>query len=183
MTNESDPYAPPSRPMSRQEAQEDAEDYVRASGPTKAPEPSQTPPSPSEQTFQLHGCTVTATLADVSPEFVNLVYGDPVEPPVTRQSVLAEARDLIQGQRRQDYGGATESFERIASLWTAYLVGDKDQRFGLSPQVLPADVCMLMLLLKVARYQGGGGQRDSVVDACGYLGLIEVLANEAGKTL
>ena len=82
-------------------------------------------------------------------------------------SVLIEAERLINGQRRQDYGGALESFTRIADLWTPVL--------GMT--VTPEQVALCMVQLKVARWVNGQ-QHDSLVDAAGYIGLIEIMGNE-----
>ncbi len=138
-------------------------------------DPATAPPEPLRERVADDGFLGPYDLSEALKATVEAVKQDP--------SVLEEAQSLIHGQRQKDYGSPATSLERIARLWTVYLAGDKDQRFGLSPQVSPDDVCWLMLLLKAARYQGGGGQRDSVVDACGYLGLIEILANEEGKVL
>lgn len=37
------------------------------------------------------------------------------------ESVLVEAERIIHGERRTDYGGVVESFERIAALWSTTL--------------------------------------------------------------
>lgn len=107
-----------------------------------------------------------------------------------RRDILQEAQEIIHGQRRQDYGGPSQSFARIAALWNAYFEGDPAVRTEPCPHhcdctwtVNPDDVAMLLLLLKVARFQGGGGQRDSLVDICGYAGCIELMREENGDTL
>lgn len=90
-----------------------------------------------------------------------------------KSKILAEADDLIHGDRANDYGEARESFAAIATLWRVYLL-----RRGViqidSPNVLgPEDVCMMMALLKVARLAGDADHKDSLVDAIGYLALRE----------
>lgn len=77
-----------------------------------------------------------------------------------RTKVLAEAIDLINGEREAHYGTPQENFRCIADLWSAYL----------GYPVSPADVCNLMALLKVGRLRNGK-HRDSSVDAAGYLAL------------
>jgi uncharacterized protein DUF6378 len=72
-------------------------------------------------------------------------------------SVALEAHEIVNGQRRADYGPVEESFETIAAMWSAYL------EVGLSAQ----DVAMLMVLLKVCRY-GESRTWDSLVDIAGY---------------
>ena len=77
-----------------------------------------------------------------------------------RTLVLAEAIDLINGEREAHYGTPQESFRCVADLWSAYL----------NYPVSPADTCHMMALLKIARLRNGK-HRDSSVDAAGYLGL------------
>lgn len=77
------------------------------------------------------------------------------------ETILQEAQRIIHGQRRDDYGDVTESFQRIADLWSP-IVGQA---------VTPAQVALCMLQLKVARYLNGK-QRDSVVDIAGYAGCL-----------
>lgn len=79
-------------------------------------------------------------------------------------TVLQEAEKLINGDRRDDYGSADESFNQIAGLWSVVLGTD----------VTAEQVALCMIMLKVSRYLHSS-QRDSVVDLCGYAGLLEVL--------
>ncbi|MDP7733678.1 DUF6378 domain-containing protein [Mycobacterium paragordonae] len=90
------------------------------------------------------------------------------------ESILQEAERLINGERQESYGNATESHERIADLWTAYL-GD------VTP-LTAFDVVNMMVLLKVSRSKGGLNshqfQRDSYVDIAGYAALGERIHQE-----
>jgi hypothetical protein len=52
-----------------------------------------------------------------------------------------EAMRLAFGDRQDDYGDPSESFDRISKLWTAYIGCTID----------PVDVAVLLLLLKVSR--------------------------------
>lgn len=87
---------------------------------------------------------------------------------LSTETVLQEAERLINGDRQDTYGGASESFGRIASLWSAYL----------GHEVSALDVTNLMILLKVSRTKGSY-HRDSYVDIGGYAGLGERLHEEA----
>lgn len=82
-------------------------------------------------------------------------------------SILVEADRIINGQRRQDYGGPLESFTRIGLMWSAYLGR------GVSAE----DVANLMVLLKVCRAQQGF-HRDSYVDIAGYAGCVGLIQCE-----
>lgn len=80
------------------------------------------------------------------------------------ESVLQEAERIINGDRRADYGAAEESFDQIARLWSVVLGIEVDRE----------QVALCMIMLKISRYLHGS-QRDSVVDLCGYAGLLEVM--------
>lgn len=84
-------------------------------------------------------------------------------------SILQEAEELINGQRREDYGDAKACFERIATFWSAYL----GIRIGNS--LSPYDVANMMILLKVARDAHDPGQSQNMVDVIGYAALTEKL--------
>ena len=90
-----------------------------------------------------------------------------------RGSVLAEAADVINGERQDVYGNPEDSFRLIADYWNVYLKltsSDIDLR--------PDDVAMMMVLFKVAR-EDLQHKRDNIRDAAGYLGIYaDMQANE-----
>ena len=77
-------------------------------------------------------------------------------------SLSEEAEAIVSGDRAQDYGDATESFKRIAALWTAW----KGVEFT------PWDVAQMMILLKVSRAKTSR-KRDTLVDIVGYAECAE----------
>lgn len=79
------------------------------------------------------------------------------------KTVLEEAKEIIYGDREKTYGHPAKNLEAIANLWNAYLTGKQ----SLGAQ----DVCMMMILMKVAR-QKNGYLRDNLTDICGYAALI-----------
>lgn len=83
-------------------------------------------------------------------------------------SITQEAKQIVDGQRREDYGDTRESFNRIAGLWSAYL----------GKQVNSLDVARMMILLKVSRSKHNN-QRDSYVDIVGYVECIDQLCVES----
>ncbi len=85
-----------------------------------------------------------------------------------QKPLLLEAHDTITSLRAKDYGDPKETFARIAAQWSLYLNQKHDCDVALSAQ----DVCWLMADLKKAR-QMTKYKRDNVVDAAGYIGLIE----------
>lgn len=76
---------------------------------------------------------------------------------MSTQSILDEAKQIVGGDRQQDYGSCVESFERIARLWSAY----KGVEFT------ALEVSMMMTLLKVSRSKTSP-KRDTFVDIAGY---------------
>ena len=87
--------------------------------------------------------------------------GGLVTPPGVRDRVLETAGELINGDRRQSYGDPTESFERLAALWSATL----------GHEVTPAHVVLCLLQLKVSRLCVTPDHADSWVDLAGYAAL------------
>jgi hypothetical protein len=83
------------------------------------------------------------------------------------QSILAEAEEIINGPRRQEYGGVYESFSRIARKWSVTLDAD----------VTPEQVALCMVDLKTVRALQGY-HRDSIVDIAGYAGCVEKIQDE-----
>jgi hypothetical protein len=85
---------------------------------------------------------------------------------VTQETVLAEADRIVNGQRREDYGGPFESFSDIGAGWAMVL----------GHPVTPEQVALCMIQLKVARAKNGGFHRDSFVDIAGYAQCAEFIA-------
>jgi hypothetical protein len=80
-------------------------------------------------------------------------YAIPSEP----ESITDEAKTIVAGDRASDYGDASESFTRIAKLWSAYT----------GTNISPWDVAQMMILLKVSRAKTSR-KRDTLVDIVGY---------------
>ena len=90
-------------------------------------------------------------------------------PPRRRGSVLAEAAEVVNGKRQDEYGDPEDSFELISDLWTDWL---RTHPGGCCDNFVSAhDVAMMMALMKVARIAGGRHDRDSYRDAVGYIAL------------
>lgn len=81
-----------------------------------------------------------------------------------RSSILSAADQLINGERHEEYGDASDSFERIAGYWNAHL--------GLNNFISPRDVAAMMVLLKISRLHGDGPKDvDTYIDICGYAAI------------
>jgi hypothetical protein len=89
------------------------------------------------------------------------------------ESILQEAERIINGERQDQYGSPERNLDRIACLWNAYLRGPYGE--ASIPELGPDDVAWMMVLLKMAR-QMNAPKRDNLVDAAGYIGLIEKIS-------
>lgn len=85
-------------------------------------------------------------------------------------NILTDAHALINAQRQDDYGTPAESFQRIATMWSAYL----------GRAVSCRDVACLMALLKLGR-EAHAHKRDNLLDAAGYIGLAADMAAQEVK--
>ena len=90
----------------------------------------------------------------------------PLEPVVTRHSVLSTADSVVNGARADVYGGPEDSFRLIARLWEPYLSAKCVSLDGAC--IEPEDVAVMMGLLKVARLAQSPDHEDSWVDLAGY---------------
>jgi len=86
----------------------------------------------------------------------------PEKPDASIQSILSEALNCTSGDRRRDYDHALPNHQRIAGYWNAHL-----KSIGIEGVLSPADVALMMILLKVAR-QSRTPKRDNLVDIAGY---------------
>jgi hypothetical protein len=89
-----------------------------------------------------------------------------------RDEILAKAGELINGDRKEDYGDAYLNHMRIAEFWNNYL----DHEIKLTP----TDVAMMMMLVKIARCIHSY-KDDSFVDICGYAALAGEMSNADAK--
>jgi len=87
------------------------------------------------------------------------------------RSVLTDAANIVDKDRERTYGDPGRNVRTIAALWTDWLRA----RGALAHDtfVSPDDVCAMMVMLKLARLANDPTHRDSQVDACGYLRLME----------
>lgn len=81
--------------------------------------------------------------------------------PQPRAKLLREAEKIITGDRQASYGDATESFNRLAALWTATL----------GTPVTAAQVALCLIQLKVSRLTASPDHADSWLDIAGYAAL------------
>ena len=77
---------------------------------------------------------------------------------MTRKECLEQAMGCVLRDRNNAYGGPEDSFGVIADFWSVYL----------GRKVYPADVAMMMSLLKIARIKENRGYKDGYIDLAGY---------------
>lgn len=90
--------------------------------------------------------------------------------------VLDEARATI-ALRSVHYGAPEQSFAVTADLWSTWL----SARHGSKVVLDPADVGVMLALLKVARLTHDPAHRDSALDAAAYLALAQAAAEAGGR--
>lgn len=85
------------------------------------------------------------------------------------QSILDEAKSIVEGSRQSDYGDPVESFNRIAK--TASMMTGKD--------LTPKDCCAVLMAVKLVR-ESFRHKRDNLVDLCGYAEIMNRI-NDSNK--
>lgn len=96
---------------------------------------------------------------------------------MTREEILAAAKQCVCGDRDQDYGSPEKSFNMIAALWEPYI---REKCVGPDADVCitGADVGAMMCLFKLARIATGRFKADSYIDAAGYIACAGEAASE-----
>lgn len=89
--------------------------------------------------------------------------------------ILDQAKNIVTGKRREQYGKAERNFAKIAQFWTIYL-----QKRLIHP-IKAEDVGIMMALMKIARQMSKQYSNDNFVDACGYLALSGALMEEGER--
>ena len=88
-----------------------------------------------------------------------------------KQSILDEAKAVVEGSRQSDYGDPVESFDKIAK--TASMIAGKD--------LSPKECCAVLMAVKIVR-ESFNHKRDNLVDLCGYAHIMnELNENESEK--
>lgn len=88
---------------------------------------------------------------------------------MSKKPLLLEAHDVINGERRRMYGAPANGLMNVAEQWTLYM----RHKYGQTvPGLTAEDVCWMMADVKKIR-QMAKSKRDNVLDAAGYIGLIE----------
>lgn len=85
---------------------------------------------------------------------------------MSREDILAKAKQCVCGDREEQYGTPENNFSTIACLWTNYL----NASYPTGPEVVVSaeDVAAMMILLKVSRVASGTQKADNWIDIAGY---------------
>ena len=78
--------------------------------------------------------------------------------------IASRAADLIAGDRNAQHGEKIDNFNRIATVWNAWLEIRRQPAAPLNAH----DVGMMMALMKAARTQSGSYNPDDAFDMTGY---------------
>jgi hypothetical protein len=84
--------------------------------------------------------------------------------------ILAEARQLTQGDRNTDYGHPLDDYEKTARLWSVVL----------GVEVTPAQAALCMCCVKISR-EINRHKRDNLVDLAGYAWVVDEIHEEAAR--
>ena len=108
--------------------------------------------------------------SNISDFAYNLTKGGkpPEEGTYTRSNVLDTAKQYVTKDREATHGNMEDNFESIGMLWEQYF----DYGWSFSP----ADVAVMMALLKIARLKSSKDNPDNYIDACGYMACAGELA-------
>ncbi|MGN1216731.1 MAG: DUF6378 domain-containing protein [Phocaeicola sp.] len=87
-----------------------------------------------------------------------------------KQSILDDAKTIIEGSRQSDYGDPVESFEKIAK--TASMITGKD--------LSPNECCAVLMAVKIVR-ESYRHKRDNLVDLCGYAEIMNEIQESDKK--
>jgi hypothetical protein len=93
--------------------------------------------------------------------------------------ILDDAKKIVTGDRRKQYGRIRPNMDLIAKWWAEYLntrIAEQtpERPFSMSG----ADVAAMMILLKIAVHTTGTGSRNIWVDIAGYAQLAAICAGE-----
>jgi len=98
------------------------------------------------------------------------------------RSVLEAAEDMA-GDRGEQYGGPEENMAAVCRLWNAYIDNEMNlpANDNLRDLLDPSDVAQMMVLLKMARCQTGGEDRETLADEAGYVRVCAEVEGVNGR--
>lgn len=86
---------------------------------------------------------------------------------LNHKSILDEAKQIVHGERGENYGHPFEDFSRTAKIWSAIL----------GKKITPEQVALCMIGLKISR-EVNRPKRDNIVDGAGYFETLDMVKKE-----
>lgn len=87
-------------------------------------------------------------------------------------TILDSAAQIVDSDREKTYGSPAKNLDAIAEMWTAWLRA-RGLLAGDAASLSFDDVACMMVMLKLARLANDPWHKDSQIDACGYMRLLE----------
>lgn len=81
-----------------------------------------------------------------------------------RIEILEVSKNIVCGDREEQYGTPENNFETIAEMWSSYLY----RRGVVFKDIDSKDVAAMMIILKLVRIANGKQKCDNWVDIAGY---------------
>lgn len=98
----------------------------------------------------------------------------PVFDTKTTETILDEAKRLVNGARNGNYGHPEDDFAALGRFWGAVLTRHfEGQGYGIHIPDLPAETVALMLACIKINRESARPMRDNLVDGAGYLFTVE----------
>lgn len=85
---------------------------------------------------------------------------------MNRTECLETAKNIVNGDRQENYGKPESNFKNISELWTTYFNMAKNTEDWID--ISPTDVANMMILMKMARLMNKPDHEDSWIDIAGY---------------
>jgi len=90
------------------------------------------------------------------------------------KSVLEEAYDLTNGDRRSQYSHPLDDYTKTAKIWSGLLA------HKLKKDITPEEAILMMAGMKLSR-EMYKHKRDNLVDAAGYINCVDMCVQEREK--
>ncbi len=91
-----------------------------------------------------------------------------------RVEILNEASQLVDSDRAEQYGDVNDVMECTSKMWNAFITAKGN--VNEEEILLREDVCLFILMNKLARIACGKYKRDNYVDVAGYAALAGEIA-------
>ena len=101
---------------------------------------------------------------------------------MTREEALKATYHIVCEDRNGQYGEPEDSFRPIARFWETY-IAERCVSPGAEVTITPADVAVLLVLMKVGRYATAIEPKpDTLLDMIGYATCAVEITSEPSET-